>query len=410
MLYGLDLAKRDISRAGPGRRRRGLHRRHGLPPRRRHDGRRHLWNRLRRRPHQGRPPGARRRLRPGRGHLHLRPGCRRPEGRHARVQRGAALRGPDLRGRRPRRPRPVRPAASKGDDAVRRLIDEKQADVRVRDQARAGAVRPRDRRGPRRRPARRRPGRRRHPRPGLCAPATPASSPACSAPTCGDVQPRGRAAQRARARATPGRRARSRDPPPRPLRERADGRPRRAAAVLDHRAARRPGAPDSSATPSWRMLQHPPLVGVDRIRRAPQGRSRTRRSRVVRDGIAATLDDHRRSPTGSAASSPRCPSRRATSCSSSPSPPIPERSERELAGYARAIVASLIDRDLLRDKAELLGRLQRTDATDRETVHDSSAAWCDRGRAPGPARANEPPTRTGSVARRKQRLNMIAAL
>ena len=60
-----------------------------------------------------------------RGHLHLRPGCRGPEGRDARVRRGAALRRADLRRRRARRPRPVRPAhSSRGDDAVRRLVDD----------------------------------------------------------------------------------------------------------------------------------------------------------------------------------------------------------------------------------------------------------------------------------------------
>ena len=44
-----------------GRRRRGLHRRHGLPPRRRHDRGRHVRHGVRRRPHQGDPPRARRR-------------------------------------------------------------------------------------------------------------------------------------------------------------------------------------------------------------------------------------------------------------------------------------------------------------------------------------------------------------
>jgi DNA primase len=47
--------------------------------------------------------------------------------------------------------------------------------------------------------------------------------------------------------------------------------------------------------------------------------------------------------------------------------PIPERSERELTVYVRGIITALIDRDLLRHKAELLGRLQRHDPADRET-------------------------------------------
>lgn len=47
--------------------------------------------------------------------------------------------------------------------------------------------------------------------------------------------------------------------------------------------------------------------------------------------------------------------------------PIPERSERELTVYVRGITTALIDRDLLRHKADLLGRLQRHDPADRET-------------------------------------------
>ena len=63
----------------PGRHRRGLHGCDGLPPLRRHHRGRHLRHRVRRRPHQDDPPGARRRRqrehrRHRRGHLHLRPG------------------------------------------------------------------------------------------------------------------------------------------------------------------------------------------------------------------------------------------------------------------------------------------------------------------------------------------------
>ena len=47
--------------------------------------------------------------------------------------------------------------------------------------------------------------------------------------------------------------------------------------------------------------------------------------------------------------------------------PVPQRSEAELAAYVQGIVASLIDRELLRQKSELLGRLQRTDRTDTAT-------------------------------------------
>ena len=43
--------------------------------------------------------------------------------------------------------------------------------------------------------------------------------------------------------------------------------------------------------------------------------------------------------------------------------PIPEKSGRELSLYCHGVVVSLIGRDLLANKAELLGRLQRTDAS-----------------------------------------------
>jgi DNA primase len=46
--------------------------------------------------------------------------------------------------------------------------------------------------------------------------------------------------------------------------------------------------------------------------------------------------------------------------------PIPERSERELEAYARGVTGALIERDLLRRKAELLGQLQRADPGNRD--------------------------------------------
>ncbi|MCU1635240.1 MAG: primase, partial [Cryobacterium sp.] len=46
--------------------------------------------------------------------------------------------------------------------------------------------------------------------------------------------------------------------------------------------------------------------------------------------------------------------------------PLPERTEREITRYVRDITIAIVDRDLLRLKAELLGRLQRTEPTNRE--------------------------------------------
>ena len=47
--------------------------------------------------------------------------------------------------------------------------------------------------------------------------------------------------------------------------------------------------------------------------------------------------------------------------------PVPQRSEAELAAYVTGVVSALVDRELLRQKSELLGRLQRTDRDDVAT-------------------------------------------
>ena len=47
--------------------------------------------------------------------------------------------------------------------------------------------------------------------------------------------------------------------------------------------------------------------------------------------------------------------------------PVPQRGEGELTSYVRAVVSGLVDRELLRQKQELLGRLQRTDRADQAT-------------------------------------------
>ena len=47
--------------------------------------------------------------------------------------------------------------------------------------------------------------------------------------------------------------------------------------------------------------------------------------------------------------------------------PVPQRSEAELAAYVTGVVSALVDRELLRQKSELLGRLQRADRADTAT-------------------------------------------
>ena len=77
----------------PGRRRRGLHRRDGLPPRRRHHRGRLLRHRVRRRAHQRAAPAAHGPGRvPRRGRLHLRRRRGGPGGGDEGVRRGPAVR------------------------------------------------------------------------------------------------------------------------------------------------------------------------------------------------------------------------------------------------------------------------------------------------------------------------------
>ncbi|WP_108251207.1 DNA primase [Planctomonas deserti] len=110
------------------------------------------------------------------------------------------------------------------------------------------------------------------------------------------------------------------------------------------------------------MLQHPDLIGKDLLARAAQVRFSNPSLAVVRDGIVGSID---------AASGPEWLSRVALEV---PEPfaglvkqlgvaPIPNRgAEEKLRAYVLGITSSLIDRDLLARKSELLGRLQRTDA------------------------------------------------
>ncbi len=111
------------------------------------------------------------------------------------------------------------------------------------------------------------------------------------------------------------------------------------------------------------MLQYPEAVGVDLLRHAVDSRFGNASLAVVRDGIASVL----------ASADPGVRVDRVVD--EVPAPfagivrqlavaPIPQRSEAELTTYVTGIVSALFDRELLRQKSELLGRLQRTDRND----------------------------------------------
>ena len=116
------------------------------------------------------------------------------------------------------------------------------------------------------------------------------------------------------------------------------------------------------------MLQQPAEVGRELVARASQAAFSNASLAVIRDAIASSLD---------ALDSPGWLERIIDEV---PAPfsmlvkelglaPIPEKNGRELAVYCQGIASALVDRDLLRRKAELLGRLQRTDATADQERH-----------------------------------------
>jgi DNA primase len=124
------------------------------------------------------------------------------------------------------------------------------------------------------------------------------------------------------------------------------------------------------------MLQYPDAVGADLLRHAVDSRFGNASLAVVRDGIASVL----------ASSDPSLRVDRVVE--EVPAPfagvvrqlavaPVPQRSEGELAVYVRGIVAALIDRELLRQKSELLGRLQRTDPADTDAYATLQRALVD---------------------------------
>ncbi|MBT2498514.1 DNA primase [Agromyces sp. ISL-38] len=111
------------------------------------------------------------------------------------------------------------------------------------------------------------------------------------------------------------------------------------------------------------MLQFPDAVGDDLLRHAADSRFGNASLAVVRDGIASVL------------ASPDPAIRIDRVVAEVPAPfagvvqqlavaPVPQRAEAELESYVRGVVSALVDRELLRQKSELLGRLQRTDSTD----------------------------------------------
>jgi DNA primase len=110
------------------------------------------------------------------------------------------------------------------------------------------------------------------------------------------------------------------------------------------------------------ILQHPEEIGHDLVQRASQVAMANASLAVVRDAVAASMEaiDSNGWLDRVIAEVPAPFSGLVKELGMAP---IPEQSGRQLTAYCTGITVSLIERDLLRRKAELLGRLQRTDST-----------------------------------------------
>lgn len=123
------------------------------------------------------------------------------------------------------------------------------------------------------------------------------------------------------------------------------------------------------------MLQYPDAVGADLLRHGVDCRFGNATLAVVRDGIASAMASDAASAAGGTTTTALTVDRVVAEV---PAPfasivqqlavlPVPQRGEGELTSYVRAVVSGLVDRELLRQKQELLGRLQRTDRADQAT-------------------------------------------
>ncbi|TFD55409.1 DNA primase [Cryobacterium frigoriphilum] len=113
------------------------------------------------------------------------------------------------------------------------------------------------------------------------------------------------------------------------------------------------------------MLQLPVIVGVEIVGRAAQTSFTHTGLAIVRDAIAANLD-HADQADWLERVLNDVPPQLANLVHELAMANLPERSEKEVHRYVKDITIALIDRDLLRQKAELLGRLQRADPEQRE--------------------------------------------
>jgi DNA primase len=109
------------------------------------------------------------------------------------------------------------------------------------------------------------------------------------------------------------------------------------------------------------ILQHPHYVGSALLAKAVRIHFSDADLAVVRDAISVNLA-MAAAPDWAARVTAEVPQRYAKLVNELTVAPIPERADK-VQGYCKRIVSDFIDRDLLREKVELMGALQRLDAT-----------------------------------------------
>jgi len=118
------------------------------------------------------------------------------------------------------------------------------------------------------------------------------------------------------------------------------------------------------------MLQFPTSVGKDLLARGTAVAFSNGALAAVRDAVAMRLNSFDR-PDWASIIQETVPDPVKTLVAQLAVAPVPERPERELDVYLQQVVLSLVERDLVRRKEELLGQFQRTDATAHPDEHRS---------------------------------------
>jgi DNA primase len=108
------------------------------------------------------------------------------------------------------------------------------------------------------------------------------------------------------------------------------------------------------------ILQYPGDVGRTLVERVSRVRFVNETLTVVRDAVAASLASFE-SPEWVSAVTAEVPASYSSLVQQLAVGPIPERKEK-MAAYCSQVATDLVDRELLRTKADLLGALQRTDS------------------------------------------------